>query len=154
MKKTISREGPKTLGFAAAEFSGLERYFLMHAHPRMLIIDGIAWTWAIYLLWHFRWGEALVSVVLGGIIGWFTVRKVDPNALAETMLGKIALLHLHPVNLTLQTIGLIPLLYGIWIHSTATVLVGVSALAVGHLFGWDSVDRRFHSGKAPLDNAA
>lgn len=83
-------------------------------------------------------------VTLGvGALGLISVWNADPEKMAETTLGKIALLHLHPFNLITQSIGLVPLVYGIWIHSVETILAGLSLVLLGHIVGWSKVDSKF-----------
>lgn len=57
---------------------------------------------------------ALAVVVWSGILGGLSTAKTNERTLAQTLLGKIMLLHLHPVNLTVQLAGFVVLFYGIW----------------------------------------
>jgi hypothetical protein len=63
--------------------------------------------------------------------------------LSETSMGKIGLLHLHPMNLAIRLVGAVILLYGIWQRSLDLTLGGVSVIFLGHTFGWAKVDPRF-----------
>ena len=71
------------------------------------------------------------------------VRKVDPHFMAQTTLGKLALIHFHPFNLGLQILGLLPLIYGLWMHVPEAILIGVSLIIVGHFYGWSQLNDNF-----------
>jgi len=59
---------------------------------------------------------------------------------AGTTLGKIMLLHLHPMNLVVQIAGFGVLLYSIWTRSAILIMAGVSIILFGHLWGWHKVN--------------
>jgi len=63
-------------------------------------------------------------------------------AVATSWLGRVALLHLHPINVTLQSIGAVALIYGLWSHEAQTILAGGSLIFLGHCWGWRDVDER------------
>jgi hypothetical protein len=60
--------------------------------------------------------------------------------LAQTTLGKISLLHLHPMNVLLQSIGFAVLLCSFWIHSAMYVLLAISVILIRHIWGWHRVN--------------
>ena len=154
MKTNLNRPYTKNTGSFSGQYSALEEFALRHSHPRKIIFDSLGFLWAIYFLWHFRWGDAIWILLASSALGMISVRGVKPELMAETTLGKLALLHLNPINLSTQVIGLGLLAYGIWGHSTPLTLVGVSVVALGHTFGWDLVDARFARTKDSKDHAA
>jgi len=72
---------------------------------------------------------------------WIMTQAVNSDALAKTALGKMALLHLHPVNLSLQLAGVAVAVWGIWAHETIPILSGTSLILLGHTFGWGHIHR-------------
>jgi len=54
-------------------------------------------------------------------------------------MGKNWFVHSNPINLFLNVIGLVPLIAGIWAHSTELVLVAFSIIIAGHFYGWDEI---------------
>lgn len=130
-------------------FSAMERWVLRRAHPVAIVLDLIGSIWAIYFLWLQNWQYALGIIVLERVISILLVWKVNLNELANTAIGKIALLHLHPFNFTVQLVGLIIALIGVWQHSTVYTLAGISLIVLGHFFGWNRIDSGFKfKGKA------
>lgn len=143
---TITAES-KAAGFDMSynekEFSWPQRLALRRSHPISIFIDLVAWTWFVYFLWNRNWQAALVTVVAARLLALSLVRGLNFRDMAETGLGKLALLHLHPVNLSVQLIGFFIFLFGIWNRTSESILFGVSVVLFGHLFGWSKVDRRF-----------
>lgn len=119
--------------------SGLRRYALLRAHPVSLILDLVAGIWAVYFFWQHAWEVSLVLLVVERGVAWILLQAVDSNALADTLLGKLALLHLEPVNLGMQLAGLLLSLWGVWAHETMVILSGLSLVFLGHLAGWGAV---------------
>jgi hypothetical protein len=126
----------------AHDFSWLERLVLRRFHPRSLSIDTVGVMWFIYYLWNHEWKSALAIVIAGRVFAYLSVMRIDTEAFAETTLGRIALLHLQPVNLLVQFVGALVGIYGIWQRSTEIILLGVSLILLGHIFGWSRVDDR------------
>ena len=125
------------------QFNWVERYFLRRMHPRSMFFDSIAFMWGSYFLWNQDWPRAIVVSAAIVILGLLTVLSVDPEKMADTTLGKIGLLHLHPVNFITQVIGMFPFIYGVWLHSTEFILAGFSVILFGHIFGWSKVNANF-----------
>ncbi len=119
--------------------TSLEEYALRHMHPRSLFIDSVGMIWSIYYLWHHNWSLALGMAVIGRILAYLTSLDVNTEKMSQTMWGKIALLHLNPINMTLQIFGLVIVVYGVWQHSVEYSLVGLSSILLGHLAGWKNV---------------
>ena len=119
--------------------SRLEKYVLRRFHPRAIFIDSVGMIWFFYFLWLQNWQLALASAVIGRLLAITAVLHVNPQKMSETVMGKIAMLHLHPVNLIVQMTGFIVLIYGVWMHSTEYILLGLSAILLGHYFSWGEV---------------
>ncbi len=121
----------------------IDRYFLISFHPRKIILSSIAATWATYFLWNRNWLAALLSVLILETLGLFFTRHIDPDLMAGTTLGRIGLLHKHPINFALNFIGSIILIYALWDHAEiATILFGLSIVILGHFFGWGEVSSK------------
>ena len=117
----------------------IQKYVLLRAHPRRLFLDAAALIWEVYFLWNQNWKAALGVFLAMNTVGLLAVRKINYQEFAKTTLGKMALLHLHPMNLTIQLVGATLSIYGIWWHDTLTVLTGITLLYVGHFYGWSRV---------------
>jgi hypothetical protein len=125
------------------DFSWLERFALRCFHPRAIFIEMAGFIWSIYYFCIYQWQTALSVFVLALVLALFSVMDTSPQKLSQTTIGKIGLLHLHPMNLTIRFIGAVILLYGIWQRSLEFTLGGLSVLFLGHTFGWAKVDSRF-----------
>jgi hypothetical protein len=117
----------------------LEEYTLRHLHPRSLFIDSVGMIWSIYYLWHHNWSLALGVALIGRIIAYLASLEVDTEKMSRTTWGKIALLHLNPINMTMQIFGLVLIVYGVWQHSVEASLIGISCILLGHLAGWKNI---------------
>jgi hypothetical protein len=117
----------------------LEKSVIRRGHPRHMIVAVIGTLWAVYFVWQHNWIAALVttalSVVFGGLVTW----HIPEERLAETVWGKMMILHLHPLNVIVQTGGFVFMVYGIWLHSAVYTMIGVSLIFAGHLWGWNKV---------------
>lgn len=133
----------RTQGVSVNGRSWFKQYFLRRFHPRSIFIDVVGFIWFTYYFWNHDWKTAIGVVVVERIIAFFSVSNIDVKRLAETPLGKLGLLHLHPANFAIQVFGAIILLYGIWQHTTEVILGGLSVLFLGHVFGWSKVDPRY-----------
>jgi hypothetical protein len=125
------------------EFSAVEKWALSRAMPASMFIRAAGTLWVFYFLWMQSWPSALLAMIITSLVSMIAVRQVKYFEVAQTLLGKIALLHLHPVNLSIQLVALAPTIYGFWMHSAEAILIGLSLLFLGHVFGWEKVDRRF-----------
>ena len=72
-------------------------------------------------------------------VGLLSTRKINYAELAQTTWGKIALLHLHPLNLLVQTTGVVFLVAGLLQQDTLTIMAGVTLIYIGHFYGWSRV---------------
>jgi hypothetical protein len=98
----------------------VERMIVRRGRPKHIIVGIVAFLWVVYFLWQHNWIWAAAVVVLSAVLGRLSTSGTKEETLARTLLGKIMLLHLHPVNLMLQMAGFALLLYGVWVHSTLT----------------------------------
>jgi hypothetical protein len=118
----------------------LEKAIIRRGHPKHIILGMVGFLWAVYFLWQHDWAWALGVVLASAILGRVLTSGTREERLAQTVLGKIMLLHLHPMNLTVQVAGFGILLYGVWIHTLMHVLVGTSLVLLGHMWGWHRVN--------------
>ena len=118
----------------------LQEFMLSRGHPRQIILHLVGGIWTVYFLWQHNWIWAAAVVVLSAVLGRLSTSGTKEETLARTLLGKIMLLHLHPVNLTLQTAGFALLLYGVWVHSTLYIMAATSMVFLGHMWGWHRVN--------------
>lgn len=125
------------------EYTALQRWMLLRSHPRKIFFDLIALVWTLFFLWNHSLPGAFFAGLAISLTGTMAVIGASPERLAETTLGKLLLLHLHPMNLSAQFVGLVPLLYGFWDHSALWILAGASIVSFGHIYGWEKVDPRF-----------
>ncbi len=125
------------------EYSAIQRWMLLRAHPRKIFFDFIALIWTLYFVWNQSLSAAFFAGFAISLVGTMSVIGASPSLLARTALGKLALLHLHPLNLSSQILGLSILLIGTWQHASVLMLAGLSIMSFGHIYGWEKVDPRF-----------
>jgi hypothetical protein len=118
----------------------LEKAMIRRGHPKHMIVGTIGFLWLVYFVWRHDWTWALAVALLSVVLGWLSTLRMQEEILAQTLLGKIMLLHLHPVNLSVQIVGFALLLYGVWIHSAIHILVATSLVFLGHMWGWHKVN--------------
>lgn len=116
--------------------SFFRRLAINHAHPTKLVLDIIGFLWMTYFLWE----NSLVTAIIFGfsfsVLGSFLTFKANTEELASTAFGKYVIARMHPANLTFQIIGYVVSMYGVWIHQASVILIGLSAVTLGHLWGW------------------
>ena len=117
----------------------MQKYVLLRAHPRKIFLDVAALMWEVYFLWNQNWQAALAIFLVMNTVGLLPVRKVNTEALAQTILGKLALLHLQPMNLLVQLTGAVFSVIGLLAHDGLTIMAGVTLLYIGHFYGWSKV---------------
>lgn len=118
----------------------LQKTFVRHGHPRHIILAYVGLMWGVYFLWFHNWVGAVTAILLSAVLGRILTDDVREENLAQTTLGKIMLLHMHPINLALQIAGLALAFYGVWIHDGMYVMVAVTVILLGHLWGWHKVN--------------
>lgn len=143
----MANTASQTAGFGGvsehSEFSFLERLILRRFHPISILFDTTGVIWVTYFLWQNNWQYALAVIVVERLLAVSIVRRTDLKAMAATPLGKLALLHLHPLNLVVQIVGAAATVWALWTHSTLFILAGLSVLILGHSFGWSQVNPSF-----------
>lgn len=137
----------QTTGFGRvsehSEFTFFERMILRRFHPISLFFDMTGLIWVTYFLWQNQWQNALIVIVAERLLATSIVWRIDLKAMAETSLGKLGLLHLHPINLMVQIVGAAGTVWALWTHSTLYILAGLSVIILGHTFGWSEVNPSF-----------
>ena len=118
----------------------MERMVIRRGHPKHIIVGIVGFLWFVYFLWQHDWTWALAVAVLSVVMGRLLMAGTKDESLAPTLLGKIMLLHLHPMNLSVQIVGFALLFYGIWLHSTIYIMVATSLVFLGHMWGWHKVN--------------
>ena|ERR1700674_79285 len=118
----------------------LQRAIVRHGHPRRIIVGVVSLIWVLYFLWVHNWTWAAVALAVGLALGRLVTLGMQEEQLAQTTLGKILLLHLHPMNVLLQSIGFAVLLCSFWIHSAMYMLLAISVILIGHMWGWHRVN--------------
>lgn len=121
--------------------SWLQRLILRRLHPLSMIFDLIGVMWAVYFLWAHNWGAAVAVFLVARAIGVALAWNARLDLLSQTVMGRIALLHLHPVNLALQTMGAAGAIWGLWTHAAVPILGGLSLIFAGHAVGWEKVHK-------------
>jgi hypothetical protein len=121
----------------------LQKYVLLRAHPRKIVLDVVALMWEVYFLWNGNWKAALGVFLAMNTIGLLPVRKTNFEALAHTVWGKLALLHLQPMNLMIQLTGVVFSVSGLLRRDGLTIMTGLSLIYVGHFYGWSKVHPAF-----------
>lgn len=128
-----------TIAGAGRTFSPIEKLMLRRFHPRSIILDSVAMIWFTYLFWSHEWLPALLLVLITRTLSFVFVGSLNYSRVANSTWGKLAILHTHPANLVVQTVGAVLLLYGLWNHDVLQILSGISIILVGHWFGWSQV---------------
>jgi len=120
-------------------YNFLQRFALRRAHPRRLFFDMAALPWEVFYLWQGKWGVALTLFVMSSVVSMIAASDAEYEKIAETTLGKIALLHLKPSNVFFQLSGVVFLISGLLSHTAQSLLIGASAVFIGHMSGWGKV---------------
>lgn len=118
----------------------MERMVIRRGHPKHIIVGIVGFLWFAYFLWQHDWKWALSTAVLSAVVGRLATSGTKDETLASTLLGRIMLLHLHPMNFSVQIAGFALLFYGIWFHSTVYIMVATSIVMLGHMWGWHRVN--------------
>jgi hypothetical protein len=146
MGTTLVIEKDLKLTGTALNLNMFERYVMRRAHPASMFVEVVGLTWFTYFLALHLWREAILTVIVARMVGLFVVREANPDALAQTLIGKIALLHLDPVNMTVQLAGALWWGWGVWQGDVRQILAGTSVIFLGHLRGWGGVMKNFKLG--------
>lgn len=120
----------------AKHMSLFRRLAINHAHPTKLILDLVGFIWVSYFLWENNLATAIIVGFGFSALGSFLTYNADTKELASTTFGRYVIARLHPANLTLQIVGYLVSMYGLWMHQGWIILVGLSSVILGHLWGW------------------
>lgn len=112
------------------------RYMLQHAHPTKFVAEILGIMWSVYLLWNHRWVWALCVAVVSFLLSTLLLWGNRFEYLSSTTLGKVILVYSHPLNFVLYNLSALPLIYGLWVHETFYILVGVTIILLPHLWAW------------------
>jgi hypothetical protein len=104
-----------------------------------MIVGVLSMVWGSYFLWIHDLAMGLGIFVAGVALARLVTLGMQEDRFASTLMGRILLLHLHPVNLLLQVLGFALLVYGFWEHSGVAIMTAVSAIFLGHMWGWHKV---------------
>lgn len=139
----IQTSGMTSSASERVKMTGLQRYILRRSHPTSIFIEAVGYIWVAFYLWNHLAVEAILALLFSRLIANVVAFRADTDALAQTSVGRIALLHLQPLNMLVQLAGLVGIVYGLWGRETRTILAGLSIMLLGHLVGWAGVDKRF-----------
>lgn len=116
----------------------LQKLMLEHLHPAKFILETIGTIWAVYFLWNQDW---LWAIVFGLGLPLISTILLWGKKLPDSRSGyaKLALIHAHPLNLSFHVIGAAIGVYGVWNHDTVFILVGITVILIGHVWGWKTV---------------
>jgi hypothetical protein len=119
----------------------LELFMVRRGHPRQIILHLVGGIWAVYFLWQHNWMWALACFAVSELIAETLTALNDPVVMAQTTIGKIMLLHAHPVNFIVQAGGGLLFIYSVWVRSVLGIMAAASLLLLGHIAGWSKVSR-------------
>ena len=147
-KMEVVREEGEIKESEPQRFNWLQKYVLLRAHPRRIFLDVAAMMWEVYFLWQGNWQVALGIFAAMNTVGLLAVRRLDYPKLANTTWGKMALLHLNPMNFIVQVTGAAMAVYGLLIQDTLTILTSITLILVGHFYGWSKVHQALQGREA------
>ncbi len=132
----------KSLPMKRKSLGVLQRAALRRVHPSSIFIRAAAAVWIFPLIWQHDWQNALLLLLFAATAASLVTLNVDFAGMSGTALGRLAFLHLHPLNLTLQSAGALALVWGLWMQHPVAILSATSLLLLGHCFGWEGYDKR------------
>lgn len=122
----------------------LERMILGCANPAGAVLFIIGIVILFYGLWAHAWLWITAGIIIyaAGIV-YGQLRRVHTGLIELYRQGKEAtwmelriLEHAHPVNFILALIGLVMLIYGLWMHSWFWISAGIILNLFGHAYTW------------------
>lgn len=114
----------------------IRRYMLQHAHPMKFTAELLGVIWGAYFLWNHNWLGALIMSTLFFLGSSVLLWNKPIDYLQKTGLGRVMLIYADPVSFLLYNLSALPVIYGLWLHQTMYVLIGISILLLPHLWGW------------------
>ena len=112
------------------------RLMLLHAHPAKFIAEILGAIWSAYFLWQHNWIGAVIVSVVGFLLSTLLVWKQPIDQLKTTSLGKFMAVYSTPSNFLLYNLSALPVIYGLWLHDSVFILIGISILLLPHLWAW------------------
>ena len=109
---------------------------LQHAHPTKFVAEILGIMWSAYLLWNHHWILALVIGMSFFLLSTILLWGDRFQNLAETHLGRVLLVYSSPLGFAFYNVSVVPLVYGLWIHSGFYINLGVSIILLPHLWSW------------------
>lgn len=109
---------------------------ILHAHPAKFIAEILGLIWSAYFLWQHNWIGAVIVGLVGFLLSTILLWNQPIDFLETTSLGKVMDVYGRPVNFLLYMLSALPVIYGLWLHDSFFVLIGVSILLSPHLWGW------------------
>ncbi|MCI0489500.1 MAG: hypothetical protein L0229_23155 [Blastocatellia bacterium] len=114
----------------------IRKYILAHAHPMKFVAEALGVMWSVFFLWNRNWIAAVVASTLFFLLTTLILWNKPSDGLAKSPLGKILLVYATPLNFFFYNFSALPLIYGLWVHSTVYILIGVTLLLLPHLWAW------------------
>ncbi len=130
---------PPKSSVSAHTVSFWERWALRQAHPVAIIFRSIGMLWAFYYLWQNDLPMVLATMLISQVIAQLSTLHLNYESLGQSLWGRIALLHLHPINVMTQLIGVMLGAVGFWWHDTTAILTAVYLILLGNAYGWRQV---------------
>lgn len=122
----------------------IEWQILSVTHPVALLLAMIGLLMLLYGLWVHAWLWIALGVVVyllgfgyGHFRGW-PARKFELCRHGEQLnwLEQRILEHAHPVHFILAFIGMVMIVYGLWIHDWFWIIAGIILNLGGHVYTW------------------
>lgn len=141
VKRIIEVPAGSAISQPPPRLSVFERLLVQHAHPVKLVFDIIAYMWGLYLFSRHELVGGLVVLFGVGGLGTLLTLRFDEVVALRTPIGKFFYATAHPLSYSFQFVGYVVVACGTWYHSTPLILAGVTAILLGHAFGWDRLRR-------------
>lgn len=116
-----------------------EKILIRHAHPISFTAHLIGLLWAGYFLWMGSfWIAILIFILTIGIgegVGWLDRYYIfSPENINKFQ--KFLLTVYHPLNFISHIAAFIFIMYGLWRHSGALIIFGITLIPFGYLIPW------------------
>ncbi len=114
----------------------IHRLMILHAHPAKFIAEILGVIWSVYFLWQHNWVGAVIVSLVGFLLSTLLLWNQSIDYLETTSLGKVMSVYGTPLNFLLYNLSALPVIYGLWLHDSFFILIGISILLLPHLRGW------------------
>ena len=115
---------------------------LQHAHPMKFVAEVLGIMWGAYFLWNHQWIWAFTVSMAFFLLSTIFLWGDRFEYLSHTHLGRALLVYSYPLNFLLYNISIVPLVYGLWIHSGFFINLGVSVILLPHLWSWNQAGKK------------